>query len=197
VLALRVVMPAEPGLCYSRAASTRTLYHREPMGRLRHRTEMPCCGPTAGDLQAAHALSAHLLHTGELRRWPGPMRDLAYGEVPYAAYRVAGAAIHARDHSTFRHWRPLLQGGEVNIEATSTRLRIGSYDLRLAGLKRLEPRARDLSVLDIKAGTGDRFRLWGQHVPELTVILGWLLWRRVISVGVGEEQAAHPRRRAG
>jgi hypothetical protein len=110
------------------------------------------------------------------------MEDLLRGERAYRRWVGPQGALHARDYSRLRHWRPLCPGESLVVDVTTHRLRVvPAIDVRLASIKRLEPRARDLSVLDVKLAGGNRLRLWGEHVPELTVMLGWLLWSRVIT----------------
>ena len=154
------------------------------MGRFRHRSEMPSAGPSPASTAAARALSEQLLNSMPLAPWPGGMYDRLPGEVPFGRWVGTRGMLRARDFSWARHWRSLYDGGELIIDVTSQRLRVtpGVESMPLRFIRRLEPRARDLSVLDLKFRTGDRLRLYGEHVPELTVMLGWLRWQRVIKV---------------
>jgi hypothetical protein len=133
--------------------------------------------------RAARSLSESLLYGDELPSLPGLVVDVRPGEQGHALW-LGGTrgAVRDRFGSKFRHWRPLALGDEFSVAVTSERLRIAAEDIPLSAIRRLEPRCRDLSVLDIKRQSGDRLRLWGDHVPELTVILGWLVWGRVIAV---------------
>jgi hypothetical protein len=154
------------------------------MGRLRHRTELPAAPVSARSMRAAQALSDSLLDTGELPPLPGSLPGLQPGELALRQWVGPRGAIFARDFTKFRHWRQLGAGGAVIIDVTSQRLRVtpGAENVPLRWIRRLEPRARDLSVLDLKLRTGDRLRLWGENVPELTVMLAWVKWRRVVAV---------------
>jgi hypothetical protein len=171
-------------LAESRPDPPRCLYNLSAMGRLRHRAEMPSAGPSPASTAAARALSQQLLDGIPLAPWPGGMNDRLPGEVPFARWVGPRGMLHARDFSWARHWRSLYHGGQLIIDVTSQRLRVipGVESMPLRFIRDLEPRARDLSVLDLKFRTGDRLRLYGEHVPELTVMFAWLLRQRVIAV---------------
>jgi hypothetical protein len=151
---------------------------------LRHRSEMPSAQPSIACMRAARALSESLLDGDPLPPLFHNVDRLRAGEVQHASWVGPCGTLHARDFSKFRHWRLLLEGRPLMVNVTSERLQVlpEAEDIRIRAIRDLAPRARDLSVLDIKLRSGDRLRLWGEHVPELTVMLGWLRWHRVITV---------------
>jgi hypothetical protein len=145
---------------------------------------MPSAMPSQRSMAAARALSEQLLDGDDLPPWPAGMPGLAPGERMLRTWVGPQGTLHTRNFSKLRHWWLILDGQPLVVDVTSHRVRVtgGPDDIPLRRIRRLEPRARDLSVLDIALRSGDRLRLWGEHVPEFTVVLGWLIWRRVISV---------------
>jgi hypothetical protein len=157
------------------------LYNQPAMGVRRHLERIPPVAVSAGALRSAHQLADSLRQDGLLRTSAGtiaaPGRETSFVTWTNGIH----AAVHDRYGSSFRHWRLLDEGGPVAVEVTSDRIRQLPWgDIPLASIKRIRPRSATWSVVDVELRSGDRLRLWGEYVPRLIVMLGWLTAHEVV-----------------